>query len=263
MKLLILFSGWLRRICLSLPLERRMWFITKEWRISQDGTRLQAVVMERSASSRQCFAQSWKRFRTVLQQGEIQAPLTLIPKLLLTSPEPSFPLKNPSVYFSSLTLCFNSDVFPTGLEIERKRKGSEGVWERQESKPPSPIPFMGWSSWLYPQASTSPCSSLPFALTGLIPSVQRSPQAAHCLSLVMLYRWHFLLSGTSQVSQQHPAFSFTFRLSLKLLARLTHACFIALRPQVKWRWWFLFPCESCWRSSLQVGLRGALAEASY
>lgn len=262
MKLLIPFSGWLRGIYLLLPLQRRVCFITKERWISQDGTRLHTVVTERSASSRQCFVRSWKCFRTVLQQGEIQPPLKLIPKLLLTSPEPSCPPKNPYIYFSSLELCFNSKVFPTGLEIERKRKGSEGAWERKESKPPSPIPFMGWSSWLYPQASTSPHSSLPFALTGLIPLVQRSPQAAHCLSLVMLHRWHFLLSRISQVPQQHPAFFFTFILSLKMLKRLTHACFTALHPQVKWRQWLLLPSESCWRSSLQTGLSGTLAEAS-
>lgn len=209
------------------------------------------------------FVQSWKLFRTVLHQGEIQAPLKLIPKLLLTSLEPNFPPKNPYIYFSSLELCFNSSVFPTGLEIERKIKGSEGAWEREESKSPSAIPFMGRSSWLYPQASTSPCSSLPFALTGLIPWVQRSPQAAHSPSLEMLRRWHFLLSGISQAPQQHPAFLFVFILSLKMLKRLTHACFTALHPQVEKRWWLLLPGESCWRSSLKIGLGGILAEASY
>lgn len=208
-----------------------MWFITKEWWISQDSIRLRTVVTERSASSRQRFVRSWKCFRRVLCQSEIQAPLKLIPKLLFTSLEPSFPPKNLYVYFSSLELCFNSNVFPMGLEIERKRKGSGGAWEREESKPPSLIPFMGRSSWLHPQASTSPSSSLPFALTGLIPSVQRSPEAAHCLSWVMLHRRHFLLSRVSQVPQRHPAFLLTFRLSLKL-ARLTHACLTALHPQV-------------------------------
>lgn len=47
------------------------------------------------------FVQPWKCFRTVLQQGEIQTPLKLIPKLLLISPEPRFPQKNPYEYFKS------------------------------------------------------------------------------------------------------------------------------------------------------------------
>lgn len=174
-------------------------------------------LMERSA----CFAWSWKCFRTESQQGESQPPLKLIPKLLLTSPEPSFPPKNPYIYFSSLQLCCNSNIFPTGLEIGRKREGSKSAWEREESKPPSFIPFMGWSSWLYPEVPTSPCSSLPFALTGLIPSVQRSPEAAHCLSLAKLHHQHSLLSGISQVPQEHPTLLFTFRLTLEMLKRLT------------------------------------------
>lgn len=151
MKLLMPFSGWFRGIYLLLPLERRMWFITKEWWISQDSTRLYMAVTERPAWSRQCRVRSWK--------CEIQSPLKLIPELLLNSPEPSFPPKNPYVYFSSLELCFNSNVFPMGLEIEKKRMGSEGVWEREESKLPSPIIFMGRRSWLYFR-----CPYVPFFL---------------------------------------------------------------------------------------------------
>lgn len=87
------------------------------------------------------FVQPWKCFRTVLQQGEIQTLLKLIPKLLLISPEPRFPQKNPYKYFKSLELYFNSNVFPMELEIEGEKR--EGMWEKEESKLPSSTSFMG------------------------------------------------------------------------------------------------------------------------
>lgn len=58
---------------------------------------------------------------------KIQAPLKLIPKFLLTSLEASFLPKNPYIHACSLELCFNSNVFHMGVEIERKRKGNKGV----------------------------------------------------------------------------------------------------------------------------------------
>lgn len=127
------------------------------------------------------FVQPWKYFRTVLglelQQGEIQTPMKLIPKLLLTSPAPRLPQKNPYEYFKSLELYFNSNVFPMEVEIERKKKGSESMRDKGESKLPPPSLSWGHAPD-YPQVSTSLWSPLPFAPTGLIPSKQRSPWAA-------------------------------------------------------------------------------------
>lgn len=85
------------------------------------------------------FVQPWKCCRTVLQQVEIQAPLKLIPKLLLTSPEARFPQKNPYEYFKSLELYFNSNVFPMELEIKRKKREVKACWRKRNRSflPPS------------------------------------------------------------------------------------------------------------------------------
>lgn len=190
MTLLILFSRWIGGIYLLLPLERRMWFITKEWWISQESTRLCSAVIERSALGRQCFL-PWKCFRTVLQQVEIQTPLKLIPKLLLTSPEPRFPQKNPYEYLKSLEVYFNSNAFPMELETERKKREVKacGRKRNQSFLPPS---FSWKDAADYPQKSTSVFSPLPFAPTGLIPSRPRShgqPEPGNAPLLALLALW--------------------------------------------------------------------------
>lgn len=147
-------------------------------------------MIERSALGRQCFL-PWKCFRTVLQQVEIQTPLKLIPKLLLTSPEPRFPQKNPYEYLKSLKVYFNSNAFPMELETERKKREVKacGRKRNQSFLPPS---FSWKDAADYPQKSTSVFSPLPFAPTGLIPSRPRShgqPEPGNAPLLALLALW--------------------------------------------------------------------------
>lgn len=257
MTLLIPFSGWLGGIYLLLPLERRMWFITKEWWISQEGTRLHSAVTERSALSRQCFLYSpgnvlgqyyskvkfghhWSWFQNSCWLHQSQVFLKRIAMNIL------------SPWSFTLIAKFS----PWNYRNREEKKGSEGMWEKGESKLPSPFSFMGRRSWLLSEAHTSLLSST-FCSCRSHPFKAKEPMGS--LSLIMLHCWHFLLR---MISQQLNSILLSYSpLYTVIKGWQDRNVMASLRPQVKKRWWRLLSSESCWRSSLQMGWSGALAEA--